>query len=131
MKQYPSISYGQACDQRVVVFDKLDGSNIRAEWSKKQGWHKFGSRSKLIDGASGLLQRAPALIQDRYGEQLARVFIDDRHERVVAFFEFYGLKSFAGLHDEKDAFDVTLLDVSVHKHGLIEAEDFVERYRHP
>lgn len=45
MKQYPTINYwnkgyfGESC----YAFEKLDGSNIRAEWSKKQGWHKFGT----------------------------------------------------------------------------------------
>lgn len=128
MKQYPSIPYGGACDNRVVVFDKLDGSNVRAEWSKKQGWHKFGSRSKLIDGGSGVLQAAPALIVERYGEDLSRAFTDACHERVVAFFEFYGPQSFAGQHDGRDAHEVTLLDVSIHKQGLMEAEDFVESF---
>lgn len=52
MKQYPSInsSNGQSFKEFVAdVFDKLDGSNLRFEWSKKQGWYKFGTRHRLFD----------------------------------------------------------------------------------
>jgi hypothetical protein len=47
MKTYPSISR-DIVGQPIYAFDKLDGSNIRAEWSKKNGFHKFGSRD--MDG---------------------------------------------------------------------------------
>lgn len=49
MKSYPSISKNPLLNKEVYLFDKLDGSNIRAEWGSKQGFHKFGSLTKLID----------------------------------------------------------------------------------
>ena len=43
MKQYPTIPKTiQSID--IIAFDKLDGSNIRAEWNPKKGFYKFGSR---------------------------------------------------------------------------------------
>jgi len=39
VKTYPSID-AKICDGQYYVFDKLDGSNIRAEWSKKQQLYK-------------------------------------------------------------------------------------------
>lgn len=47
MKQYPSID-GHIVHLPVIAFDKLDGSNIRCEWNRKKGLHKFGSRKVLL-----------------------------------------------------------------------------------
>ena len=47
MKQYPSISHDIRSVQ-AYAFDKLDGSNIRAEWHPKKGFWKFGSRTRLL-----------------------------------------------------------------------------------
>lgn len=49
MKHYPTIPKTVIHDVDVHVFDKLDGSNIRAEWNPKKGFYKFGSRKQLID----------------------------------------------------------------------------------
>ena len=45
MKTYPSIarSSGQSFREfDAHVFEKIDGSNLRFEWSEKRGWHKSG-----------------------------------------------------------------------------------------
>ena len=56
MKEYPSIpnSNGQSFENlgSVHLFDKLDGSNLRMEGTKKRGWFKFGSRTQMIDETS-------------------------------------------------------------------------------
>lgn len=50
MKDYPSIPGSSKAPQLpCIAFKKYDGSNIRAEWSKKRGWYKFGTRTQLID----------------------------------------------------------------------------------
>ena len=50
-----------------------------------------------------------------------------RWDRVVAFFEFWGLNSFAGHHvDEQHA--VTLFDISVHRKGLLEPRTFIKLF---
>lgn len=126
MKQYPSIPYGGSCAEKVVVFDKLDGSNIRAEWSKKKGWTKFGSRNQLICEESGILRKAELLICQKYGDDLSKIFIDQKYSKAVAFFEFCGSSSFAGSHAENEEHTVTLLDVSPHQTGILSVFDFVK-----
>jgi hypothetical protein len=149
MKDYPSIqsagyllahATGYA-GRPFVAFDKLDGSNIRAEWDRKKGWHLFGSRRRLLDPSQPLLGQAIQLILGGYGDGLARVLIDDPafrgcHE-AIAYFEFLGPYSFAGQHDpavlgvpSNQPFRVVLIDVNVHKRGFVSAEQFVERFGH-
>jgi hypothetical protein len=86
MKEYPSIpAAGHLLAQSAeaylgrpfVAFEKLDGSNVRAEWDRSRGWHQFGSRRRLLDATQPLLGRAVQLILDGYGDGLAKVFTDD------------------------------------------------------
>jgi hypothetical protein len=150
MKEYPSIpaaghllarSANDYLGRPFIAFDKLDGSNIRAEWDRKRGWHGFGSRRRLLDPSQPLLGRSGELILDSYGDGLARVFTEDptfgRPQQATAYFEFLGPHSFAGQHDPKvlgvesnEPFRVMLIDVNIHKRGLVSAEEFVERFGH-
>ncbi len=127
MKSYPSI--GTKFERtKVVTFDKLDGSNIRAEWSKKKGFYKFGSRNRLIDRNQPILGESIDLIVENYQEQLSSIFSTKKWERAVAFFEFYGKSSFAGSHDINEEHEVTLIDVNVYKRGMIEPTHFIELF---
>ena len=56
MKTYPTIRYFESNDlgKKIIAFNKLDGSNIRAEWNKKRGLYKFGSRTRLISESDSL-----------------------------------------------------------------------------
>src|SRR5580700_353575 len=111
MKDYPTIpaaghllarSDAGYLGRPFVAFDKLDGSNIRAEWDRKKGWHLFGSRRRLLDGSRPLLGQAVGLILDGYGDGLAKVLVDDPAfqgtQEATAYFEFLGPHSFAGQH---------------------------------
>jgi hypothetical protein len=150
MKEYPSISAaGHLLAQSAagylgrpfVAFDKLDGSNIRAEWDRKKGWHLFGSRRRLLDAAQPFLGQAIRLILDGYGDGLARVFTDvpalQKPQAATAYFEFFGPHSFAGQHDPEvlrvpsnEPFQVVLIDVNLHKRGFVSADEFVENFGH-
>jgi len=119
MKQYPSIpswKEGAILGLPIIAFEKLDGSNIRAEWSKKKGWYKFGSRHQMIDTSHPELGEAIPLFLDKYGDNLARIFMKDKLYReaksIIVYFEFFGPNSFAGLHDPNDNKDVILFDVN-------------------
>jgi len=114
-------------NKRVLAFDKLDGSNIRAEWSDKKGFYKFGSRKQIMDENHPTLGEAVKLIQEKE-DQLSAIFKKQNWKRVVAFFEFYGENSFAGSHQDEEH-KVTLIDVSVYKHGMVEPEHFVEVFK--
>jgi hypothetical protein len=135
MKQYPSIPYwssdllGESC----IAFDKLDGSNIRCEWSRKRGWYKFGTRTQMIDERNENFGDAIPLFLDKYGDDLGRVFHDRQYKskpNYVAFFEYLGPNSFAGQHSITDKKDVVLLDISEYKRGLIPPKEFVQNFGH-
>ena len=125
MKSYPSIATKIISDTPIFLFDKLDGSNIRAEWNKKKEFYKFGSRTRLIDDSSPILGESVSLINEKYSEELSKRFFDNKYESVVCFFEFSGESSFAGSHIE-ELHDVTLFDIDVYKKGLLSPQQFIE-----
>lgn len=128
MKEYPSITNIPVKSEYVYVFDKLDGSNIRAEWSKKKGFYKFGTRHRLMDRSEPIFGKAIDLILKDFSEPLSKIFREDKQEKAMAFFEFVGPNSFAGTHDPSDDHQVVLLDVSYK--GLLEASDFLKKFQH-
>ena len=119
MKAYPSISTQVDLSLPYHIFDKLDGSNIRAEWSPKRGFYKFGSRTQLLTPDQKPLWPVVARIQameELLGPALSKL----RTERAVCFFEWAGPNSFAGRHtDPEDKMQASLLDVAVYKKGLL------------
>jgi len=65
MKSYPTIST-KIKPTQIYAFDKIDGSNIRVEWSDKQGFYKFGSRNRLIDENTYRLGESVNLIKENF-----------------------------------------------------------------
>lgn len=128
MKTYPTIS-PDVVGQPIYAFDKLDGSNIRAEWTRKQGFWKFGSRKRLVGEDEEMLGKAQQLVLDKYGDDLARIFRKQRWQKAIAFFEFHGPRSFAGLHHPDDDHTVTLFDVAGDKKGLMQPRDFLKTFK--
>lgn len=130
MKQYPEIShviqYGLPC----YCFDKLDGSNIRAEWSLKSSFYKFGTRHHLLGPDYPILGKSISVIKQKYEEPLHEIFHKQRYTNVVCFFEFFGPNSFAGNHLDSDSHDVILLDVNVHKKGMLSPKEFMDLFAH-
>ena len=128
MKTYPTIDHKINNDVDVYVFDKLDGSNIRAEWSLKRGLYKFGTRKRMIDASDPHLGKAVELIK-RLEKDIHKICQQNRWDRgVVFFFEFWGPNSFAGQHRKDDDHKVTLIDVSVHKQGFLPPRDFLKAF---
>ena len=117
MKEYPSIA-NVVQNIPVYAFDKIDGSNIRAEWSRKKEFYKFGSRHRLLGDDDPLLGEAIEIINNKYHDDLSRIFVNQRHERCIVFFEFYGANSFAGNHCD-EPHDVKLIDVNPYKKGIL------------
>jgi hypothetical protein len=128
MKEYPSISTKIISGTYYYLFDKLDGSLVRAEWNPKRGFYKFGKRHGLIDGSNPHLEKAPALIQAKYGSDLGRIFSQHRWHRATAYFELWGPRSFAGDHHPNDSLDVTLFDIAVDTKGLLTPNIFTELF---
>ncbi len=136
MKHYPSIlnyaEIGRATYQGMTMFvwDKLDGSNIRAEWTRKNGFWKFGKRNHLVGQDDPLLGSAQQLFLDKYGDDLDKIFRKERWDKAISFFEFFGPESFAGNHGENDRKDVVLFDVAANKKGFMPPREFNKTFGH-
>ncbi len=133
MKQYPSITGpSKAPRQSCYGFVKYDGSNLRFKWSKKKGWHLFGTRKQLFNESSTWFGPAIPLFLNQYADLIEEVVTKDKlfHgiRNVVVFCEYFGAKSFAGWHDiENDPNKMLVLfDVNTTKHGLIGPKEFIE-----
>lgn len=135
MKQYPHIEYWNQCKYGSTVwgFDKLDGTNIRAEWSKKRGFYKFGTRKQMIDENHPQFGEAVKLFLEKYNEGLSKIFTDNKEYKniksFVTFAEYYGEKSFAGYHED-DEKDITLFDISMYQKGWVKPKDFIDNFNH-
>lgn len=125
MKSYDSIGTKVIFDADAYLFDKLDGSNIRAEWNPKKGFYKFGSRTQLISPDSPVLGESINLIRDCYEDELHRRLSKTKFQSAVCFFEFFGPNSFAGSHQE-EPHEVVLIDIDAYKKGVLPPSEFLD-----
>lgn len=131
MRSYPSIprSSGQDFQEfEAHVWDKLDGSNLRFEWSRKQGWFKFGTRNRLFDATDDVFGKAIPLFLNGLGAALDPIVKANRWDKVVAFAEFFGEGSIAGWHDPNTPKTLSLLDVAVNNKGLMGTKTFLDTF---
>ncbi len=127
MKAYPSITTKIDFSKSYHLFDKLDGSNIRAEWSPKQGFYKFGSRTQLLTPDQVPLFPAIDSFKAKYGDELSSRFSKAKYERAVCFFEWVGPNSMFGSHpDPASEMKPVLIDIAVYKKGLMPPEKFID-----
>ncbi len=146
MKEYPKIlGPGQAnqadtLGQSCVAFYKYDGSNLRFEWNRKQGWYKFGTRRRLFDESDPEYGQAISLFMKKYADGIERQIKSHklyRHaESLIAYAEFFGPHTFAGKHDAEflgvesnDPKELVLFDVNVHKRGFIPPLEFIDLFQ--
>jgi len=123
---YPTIPKKQI-DLPIYAFDKIDGSNIRSEWSSKKKFWKFGTRTRLVAEDEKPFGEAIGLVKEKYEKELSDIFKKLRYQKVICFFEFGGPNSEFGIHqDEKH--DVILFDVNPYKKGLTPPRDFLKNY---
>lgn len=141
MKSYPSIprSTGMTFQEipGAYVFDKLDGSGLRFEWSRKRRqWTKFGTRTRLFDGGDWQFGRAIKIFMDTLSEPVARIATDQRWESAIVFTEHWGPSSFAGCHhdarnqplDPDDQMHVDLIDVAPYKQGMLGPAEYLKLF---
>jgi hypothetical protein len=133
MLQYPSI-FGvkqSPIGENCIAFYKYDGSNLRFEWNKKNGWNKFGSRTQMIDAKTPIFNLGIEMFQDCMGAEIIYRLKDSEGknfnnlQKITAFAEFFGLNSFAGTHLEEDEKFLKLFDIFLFKKGFIPPKDFV------
>lgn len=130
MKHYPSITKDVRQDVYIYAFDKLDGSNIRAEWNSKKGFYKFGTKNQLMDETTKPWNIAIPLIRDKYEIDLSMVFKEQGWKDAICFFELWGPSSFAGTHNFKENLTTTLFDVNPYKQGILEPYEFIKYFGH-
>jgi hypothetical protein len=130
MKTYPSITKEIRHDVYIYAFDKLDGSNIRAEWNNKKGFYKFGTRTQLIDDKTMPFGRSISMLRDKYESDLAMVFKERGWKDSICFFEYWGPSSFAGTHNFEEKMDITLIDVNPYKQGILPPTQFIKYFGH-
>lgn len=133
VKLYPSIprSTGQTFREfDAYVFDKVDGSNLRVEWTRKRGWFKFGTRQRLFDETDEVFGGAIALFRETLAQGIEKVARDERWDMVTVFMEFWGEKSFAGEHETCDPKRLTLFDVNPYKKGILGPKEFLDLFGH-
>lgn len=141
MKSYPSIPRGSGMTFQEIpnayVFDKLDGSNLRFEWSRKRKqWTKFGTRTRLFDASDWQFGRAIKIFMDTLSGSVAKVATDQRWESVIVFTEHWGPSSFAGCHhdpqnqplDPDDQMHVDLIDVAPYKQGMLGPAEYLKLF---
>lgn len=132
MKKYPSIPHYDSdfIGRKVWAFDKLDGSNLRFEYSRKRGWYKFGTRNEMIDEKTPFYGEGVSIFLDKYGDDLARIFRKEYSnvDNFIVFGEFLGENSFSGQHDPNDKMDVVMFDINIYKRGLIHPKDFIDKF---
>lgn len=132
MKSYPSITTKIDFSKRFYLFDKLDGSNIRAEWSPKKGFYKFGSRTQLLTPDQTSLYPSIEKILafcDKSGTEIGVKLAKLKAESAVCFFEWVGPNSFAGSHpDSPEDMRPVLIDVALYKKGMMSPERFIEHF---
>lgn len=121
MKSYPSIPHSKGQGHRTIpncyVWDKVDGNNLRFEWSRKQGWHKFGSRTQLIDESTEQFAGAIPYFLENLAPDIEFAF--PRAQHIIAFCEWAGPNSFCGMHQAGDEMSLTLFDICVDKKGFL------------
>jgi hypothetical protein len=134
MKSYPKIEhYNKApFGEHCYAFYKHDGSNFRAEWGRKRGWYKWGTRNVMIDKNTPFYGEAIDIFLNKYGQNLDDVFRIEypKVDSFVVFGEFLGPNSFAGKHVETDNMDVIIFDVNQHKRGFLPPKEFIENFGH-
>jgi len=123
MKSYPSIPRSSH-EFKAHTFDKIDGSNLRFEWNRKNGWIKYGTRNRLFDLTDEVFGNAIPLFHETMAETIHNIAKAERWESVIAFAEFWGRHSFAGIHFNDEPKYLTLFDVAPYKKGLLPPIDF-------
>ena len=125
MKSYPTIPREVRFGRDWMVYDKLDGQNVRVEWDAKKGFWKYGSRNVL----AALPQVCFDLLNE-HEETVGKILKKLRLRKATLFFEFYGDRSLAGIHDPTDNMKVALLDVYViDKKRWMDPRDVEKKFR--
>ena len=144
MKHYHTIEKNvqDYIGQHIFAFEKIDGSNICAEWNRKlskksqftNGFGKFGTRTQMIKDFRNPFTEAVNIFMDKYSEPLDKIFCENKIFRgidtITVYGEFFGEHSFAGQHDWNEEHDVVIFDMFLYKKDFLKPGDFVGVFGH-
>jgi len=133
---YPSIE-GPAfafLNAPCLAFEKYDGSNLRFFWGDKRGWHSTGTRYRWFKAATPTFGPAVEMFQRDYAREIVETLRRFKEYRgvteLVAFCEFFGPRTFSGLHEEGEPKRIVLFDVYLPGRGFVPPKDFVTHFGH-
>jgi len=144
VKSYHSIekNINDYIGQYVYGFDKIDGSNFRAEWNQKlskkshftNGFKKFGTRTEMIKHASNPFCKAIDIFEEKYSEHLNKIFRENKIFKgidiITVYGEFFGKNSFAGQHNWNEELDLIIFDMFLYKKDFLKPGDFIDTFEH-
>jgi len=133
MKTYPSITRSPRRRKSPVplhLFDKIDGSNLRFEWSSRTGWTRFGTRRRVIDPSDPVFGGAMGLFQETFADPIAAVASAQGWDALVAFGEFWGESSLGGQHASDEPHQIVLFDVAPFRRGFVGPQRFMDLFGH-
>lgn len=134
MKKYPSVIYCNynVLNKPIIAFDKLDGTQIVSEWTRKRGFSKFSTRREMINHRHHQWGEAVEIFLDKYADSLHNLFKSHKEYRelknITVYCEYLGENSFSGRHNIDDDKDVILFDIWQHKKGWVEPRVFVNEF---
>lgn len=130
MKGYPSIdrAVGQSFFEipDAYVFDKLDGRNVRVEWTPKKGWGKWGFRHRLFDATDAEFAPAIPLFEKIYAEPLAKLATDRKWKMLTVYLELWQPHSLSGVWVPDEPFNLTLFDVEPFNQCMMSPKEFLK-----
>jgi hypothetical protein len=134
MKGYPSIdrATGQSfCEiPNAYVFDKIDGRNVRVEWSPKKGWDKWGSRHQTFDPVKPEhpeYRMVQSIFNQIYAEPLARLATDRKWKMLTVYLELWQANSLGGVFDpNNNEFYLTLFDLEPFNQCMMGPKEFLK-----
>jgi hypothetical protein len=145
MLHYPKIPSTEGCPGGAcIAFEKYDGTNLHWAWDRDFGWHAFGTRRdqfnlspegiRQFNEAHPGLEGCADLFQATLAGGLEIVFREKEAyaecTEVKVFTEFFGPRSFAGMHKPDEPKQLVLFDVLAEPFGLLGPELFVLHYNH-
>lgn len=114
MFEYPSMKNTKRAKfgSDGILFDKIDGSNFRAKWTRKKGFDLFGTRTQLIDETTPYWNNIISLFNSTIREPLSKHFNDKmKQNSLIVFSEYYGDNSFAGRHKDDEDHRLITFDI--------------------
>lgn len=140
MKSYHSIPKYSEEDfgKYIYAFEKIDGSNFRAEWDRKlskktsftNGFGKFGTRNEVIRSVSNPFFEGIEIFKKKFSMDLDKIFREEKIfrgiDRLTVYGEFFGEHSFAGIHIPAELHDIKIFDIFVYKKDFLAPRDFLD-----